>query len=46
MLFRSPDEIVDASAATQMNNIRTLLSDAGPVEEGAGFGNLNFSGGV
>ena len=45
-IIETPDEIVDASAATQMNNIRTLLSDAGPVEEGVGFGNLNFSGGV
>ena len=45
-IIETPDEIVDASAATQMNNIRTLLSDAGPVEEGVSFGNLNFSGGV
>ena len=45
-IIETPDEIVDASAATQMNNIRTLLSDAGPVEEGVNFGNLNFSGGA
>ncbi len=45
-IIETPDEIVDASAATQMNNIRTLLSDAGPVEEGVNFSNLNFSGGV
>jgi flagellar assembly protein FliH len=45
-IIETPDEIVDASAATQMNNIRTLLSDAGPVEEGVSFSNLNFSGGV
>lgn len=45
-IIETPDEIVDASAATQMNNIRTLLSDAGPVEDGIGFGNLNFSGGT
>lgn len=45
-IIETPDEIVDASAATQMNNIRTLLSDAGPVEEGVSFNNLNFSGGV
>lgn len=45
-IIETPDEIVDASAATQMNNIRTLLSDAGPMEESAGFNNLNFSGGV
>ncbi len=44
-IIETPDEIVDASAATQMNHIRTLLSDAGPVEEG-GFGGLNFIGGV
>lgn len=44
-IIETPDEIVDASAATQMNNIRTLLSDAGPVEDG-GFGGLNFSGGA
>ncbi len=45
-IIETPDEIVDASAATQMNNIRTLLSDAGPVEEGVSFNNLNFSGGA
>lgn len=45
-IIETPDEIVDASAATQMNNIRTLLSDAGPVEEGVNFGSLNFSGGL
>lgn len=47
-IIETPDEIVDASAATQMNNIRTLLSDAGPMEESAGFGalNLNLNGGV
>lgn len=45
-IIETPDEIVDASAATQMNNIRTLLSDAGPVEDGVSFGNLNFGGGV
>ena len=43
-IIETPDEIVDASAATQMNNIRTLLSDAGPVEEGVSFSNLNFGG--
>ena len=43
-IIETPDEIVDASAATQLNNIRTLLSDAGPVEDGGGFGGLNFSG--
>ena len=45
-IIETPDEIVDASAATQMNNIRTLLSDAGPVEDGISFNNLNFNGGV
>ena len=45
-IIETPDEIVDASAATQMNNIRTLLSDAGPMEEGVSFNNLNFSGGL
>lgn len=47
-IIETPDEIVDASAATQMDNIRTLLSDAGPMEEGVGFGslNLNLGGGV
>ena len=45
-IIETPDEIVDASAATQMNHIRTLLSDAGPVEEGVSFSNLNFNGGV
>ena len=45
-IIETPDEIVDASAATQMNNIRTLLSDAGPMEEGVNFSGLNFSGGM
>ena len=45
-IIETPDEIVDASAATQMNNIRTLLSDAGPVEEGVSFSNLNFGSGT
>jgi len=45
-IIETPDEIVDASAATQMNNIRTLLSDAGPVEEGAPFGGLNLGAGA
>lgn len=45
-IIETPDEIVDASAATQMNNIRTLLSDAGPVEDGVSFGGLNLGGGV
>ena len=45
-IIETPDEIVDASAATQMNNIRTLLSDAGPMEEGVSFSGLNFSGGM
>jgi len=45
-IIETPDEIVDASAATQMNNIRTLLSDAGPMEEGVSFSGLNLSGGA
>ena len=45
-IIETPDEIVDASAATQLNHIRTLLSDAGPMEEGVSFNNLNFSGGL
>lgn len=45
-IIETPDEIVDASAATQMNNIRTLLSDAGPMEEGVSFSNLNLGGGA
>ena len=46
-IIEMPDEIIDASAATQMNNIRTLLSDtpAGPMEEGGvQFGSLNLNG--
>lgn len=38
-IIEMPDEIVDASAATQMENIRTLLSDA---PTGGLDGNLNF----
>ena len=45
-IIETPDEIVEASAATQMNNIRTLLSDAGPVEEGFDFSGLNLGGGA
>ncbi len=45
-IIETPDEIVDASAATQMNHIRTLLSDAGPVEEGVSFGVFNLGGGA
>ena len=45
-IIETPDEIVDASAATQLNHIRTLLSDAGPVEEGVNFSSLNFGGGA
>ena len=45
-IIETPDEIVDASAATQLNNIRTLLSDAGPVSDGLGFNGLNLGGGA
>ena len=45
-IIETPDEIVDASAATQMNNIRTLLSDAGPVEEGVSFSGMNLGGSI
>ena len=41
-IIEMPDEIIDASAATQLNNIRTMLSDtpAGGVDT-----NLNLGGG-
>lgn len=45
-IIETPDEIVDASAATQMNNIRTLLSDAGPVGGGVGPGGPGLAGGA
>ena len=42
-IIEMPDEIVDASAATQIENIRTLLADA----PSAGFdGSLNFGRGI
>ena len=42
-IIETPDEIVDASAATQIENIRTLLADA----PSAGFdGSLNFGRGI
>ncbi len=39
-IIETPDEIVDASAATQLDNIRTLLSDApaGTVDGGSDLG--------
>ncbi len=42
-IIEMPDEIIDASAATQLNNIRTLLADA---PTGGYEGGLNFGGGV
>ncbi len=46
-IIEMPDEIIDASAATQLNNIRTLLSDAptGGMDGSLNFGGLNFTGG-
>lgn len=41
-IIEMPDEIIDASAATQINNIRTMLSDT---PTGGMGGNLNFGGG-
>ena len=41
-IIEMPDEIIDASAATQLNNIRSLLSDT---PAGGMNGNLNFGGG-
>lgn len=42
-IIEMPDEIIDASAATQLNNIRTMLSDT---PAGGMGGSLNFGGGV
>lgn len=42
-IIEMPDEIIDASAATQLNNIRTMLSDA---PAGGMDGNLNLGGGI
>ncbi len=42
-IIEMPDEIIDASAATQLNNIRSLLSDTPTGEMG---GNLNLGGGI
>ena len=40
-IIEMPDEIIDASAATQLNNIRTLLADA----PASGYeGGMNFGG--
>ncbi len=41
-IIEMPDEIIDASAATQLNNIRTMLSDT---PTGGTDTNLNFGGG-
>ena len=41
-IIEMPDEIIDASAATQLNNIRNLLSDT---PAGGMSGSLNFGGG-
>ncbi len=41
-IIEMPDEIIDASAATQLNNIRSLLSDA---PAGGMDTNLNLGGG-
>ena len=41
-IIEMPDEIIDASAATQLNNIRSLLSDA---PAGGVDTNLNLGGG-
>lgn len=47
-IIEMPDEIIDASAATQLNNIRSLLADApaGGFDGNLNFGGLNFNGGV
>ncbi|MCI8572937.1 MAG: F0F1 ATP synthase subunit delta [Oscillibacter sp.] len=41
-IIEMPDEIIDASAATQLNNIRTLLADApaSGYEDGMNFGGM------
>lgn len=36
-IIETPDEIIDASAATQLNNIRSLLMDTASSEGGGGF---------
>ena len=36
-IIETPDEIIDASAATQLNNIRALLMDTASSGEGGGF---------
>lgn len=41
-IIEMPDEIIDASAATQLNNIRTMLSDT---PSGGMDANLNLGGG-
>ena len=41
-IIEMPDEIIDASAATQLNNIRTMLSDT---PTGGMDTNLNLGGG-
>lgn len=42
-IIEMPDEIVDASAATQLNNIRTMLSD---IPAGDEKGRLDLRGGA
>ena len=41
-IIEMPDEIVDASAATQLNNLRTLLMDAAAGGSETNFGDFNF----
>lgn len=36
-IIETPDEIIDASAATQLNNIRSLLMDTASSGDGGGF---------
>ena len=36
-IIETPDEIIDASAATQLNNIRSLLMDTASSADGGGF---------
>lgn len=41
-IIEMPDEIVDASTATQLNNLRTLLTDTASSGSDGNIGNFNF----
>ena len=41
-VIEMPEEIIDASVSTQLNNIRNMLSDVHPDDEAVSFSNITF----